>query len=46
VVQGVNTPLRTDGYVNKRRSFQSFVLKITYNNNLLDDFFSKPIPPK
>jgi len=46
MVQGVNTPLRTDGYVNKRRSFQSFVLKITYNNNLLDDFFSKPIPPK
>ncbi len=45
-IQGVHTPLRTDGSVNKRRSFQSFILKITYNNNLQDDFFSKPVPPK
>jgi hypothetical protein len=42
----VLTPLRTDGYVNKRRSFQSFILKITYNNDLPDSFFSKPVPPK
>jgi hypothetical protein len=45
-IQGVNTPLRTDGYVNQRRSFQSFILKITYNNNIQDGLFSKPIPPK
>lgn len=44
--QGVNTPLRIDGSVNGRRSSQQFVEKITYNNNLQDDFFSKPIPPK
>jgi len=46
VIQGVNTPLRIDGYVNGRRSFQSFILKINYNNNLPDSFFSKPVPPK
>ncbi len=46
VIQGVNTPMRIDGYVNGRRSFQQFVLKINYNNNLPDSFFSKPVPPK
>lgn len=46
VIQGVNTPMRTDGYVNGRRSFQLFVLKISYNNNLPDGLFSKPLPPK
>ncbi len=45
-IQGVLTPMRTDGYVNNRRSFQSFILKIAYNNNLQDSFFSKPAPPK
>jgi hypothetical protein len=45
-VQGVNTPMRVDGYVNGRRASQTFVLKITYNNNLPDSTFSKPIPPK
>ncbi len=45
-IQGVRTPLRTDGYINKRRSLQIFILKITYNNNLPDSFFSKPVPPK
>jgi hypothetical protein len=45
-IQGVLTPLRTDGYLNKRRSFQSFILKITYNNDLPDSFFSKPVPLK
>jgi len=44
--QGVNTPLRFDRYVNGRRHEQQFVLKITYNNNLPDSFFSKPVPPK
>jgi hypothetical protein len=46
IFQGVNTPMRVDGYVNGRRATQSFVLKITYNNNLPDSFFSKPVPPK
>jgi hypothetical protein len=46
VIQGVNTPLRIDSYVNKRRSSQTFVLKITYNNNIPDSFFSKPDPQK
>jgi hypothetical protein len=46
VIQGVKTAMRTDGYVNGRRSYQSFILKITYNNNLPDSFFSKPVPPK
>ena len=45
-IQGVNTALRIDGYVNGRRNSQSFILKITYNNNLPDSFFSKPEPPK
>lgn len=44
--QGVNTPLRVDGYLNGRRLLQHFLLKITYNNNLQDSFFSKPGPPK
>jgi hypothetical protein len=44
--QGINTPLRMDGYVNGRRSSQTFILKITYNNNLEDSFFSKPVRPK
>lgn len=44
--QGVNTPLRVDGYLNGRRLLQHFLLKITYNNNLQDSFFSKPVPPK
>ncbi len=46
VIQGVKTPLRVDGYINGRRSLQQFILKISYNNNLSDSFFSKPIPPK
>jgi hypothetical protein len=44
--QGVNTPMRVDRYLNGRRLAQHFLLKITYNNNLTDDFFSKPVPPK
>ena len=46
VIQGVNTALRVDGSINRRRSFQSFILKIAYNNHLTEDFFSKPVPPK
>ena len=41
--QGVNTPLRVDGYINGRRLSQHFLLKVTYNNNLPDSFFSKPV---
>jgi hypothetical protein len=45
-IQGVNTPKRIDEFVNGMRSSQLFVLQISYNNNLPDSFFSKPIPPK
>jgi hypothetical protein len=44
--QGVKTPMRIDRYVNGRRASQQFILKITYNNNLPDSVFSKPVPPK
>jgi hypothetical protein len=44
--QGVNTPLRVDTYLNGRRLSQHFLLKVTYNNNLQDSFFSKPVPPQ
>lgn len=44
--QGVNTPLRVDGYLNGRRRSQNFILKIAYNSNLQDSFFSKPVPLK
>jgi hypothetical protein len=40
--QGVLTPMRVDGFINGRRSSQQFILKLSYNNNLRDDFFSKP----
>jgi len=43
-IQGVLTPMRIDSYTNGRRSSQQFLLKLTYNNNLRDDFFSKPEP--
>jgi hypothetical protein len=46
VFQGVNTPLRIDGSINGRRASQTFVIKISFNNNLADSLFSKPIPPK
>jgi outer membrane lipoprotein-sorting protein len=46
VVQGVNTPLRVDGYINKRQSFQSFITKIDYNTDIPDSFFTKPEQPK
>ena len=40
--QGVLTPMRIDSFTNGRRSSQQFLLKLSYNNNLSDDFFSKP----
>jgi hypothetical protein len=46
VIQGVNTPLRTDETVNGFMHSQIFVVKLTYNNDLADTFFSKPVPPK
>jgi hypothetical protein len=46
VVQGINTPLRIDRFVNRRKDSQNFVLKITYNNNLPDSLFAKPERPK
>ena len=41
-IQGVLTPMRIDTYTNGRRSSQQFLLKLTYNNKLRDEFFSKP----
>jgi hypothetical protein len=46
VVQGINTPLRTDKFQNRFKSSQQFIVKITYNNSLPDSFFIKPEPPK
>jgi competence protein ComGC len=43
VTEGVNTPMRIDQYVNGRRSSQHFVLEITYNNDLPDSLFSRPV---
>jgi hypothetical protein len=46
VLQGVNTPLRMDSSRNGKKHSQQFVIKLTYNNRLADEFFSKPVPPK
>jgi len=43
-IQGILTPMRIDSYTNGRRSSQQFLLKLSYNINLRDDFFSKPEP--
>jgi hypothetical protein len=43
VFQGVNTPLRTDSYINGRRFLQHFITELTYNNNLPDSLFTKPV---
>ncbi len=43
VIEGVNTPLRMDRYVNGRRASQHFVLEIAYNNDIPDSTFSKPV---
>jgi len=42
-IQGVMTPMRIDSFTNGRRSSQQFVLKLSYNNNLRDDLFSRPV---
>ncbi len=44
--QGVYTPLRIDRFANGRKSSQVFILKITYNNNLPDSLFVKPVRSK
>ncbi|MDM7995594.1 MAG: hypothetical protein QUT30_07925 [Acidobacteriota bacterium] len=44
--QGILTPLRIDRFVNGRKSSQNFILKITYNNNLADSLFTKPVRAK
>ena len=41
-IQGVLTPMRIDSFTNGRRSSQQFILKLSYNTDLRDDFFSKP----
>lgn len=41
-IQGVLTPMRIDSFINGRRSSQQFLLKLAYNNNLRDDFFTNP----
>lgn len=46
VIQEVKTPLRIDSYVNGRKAGETFLLKVAYNNDLADSFFSEPIPPK
>jgi hypothetical protein len=46
VFQGIKTPLRIDGFVNGRRLFQHFILKVSYNNKLADSIFSKPARSK
>lgn len=43
VIEGVKTPLRMDRYVNGRRASQHFVLEISYNNDIPDSTFSKPV---
>jgi len=46
VIEGVNTPLRVDSYVNGRPRTQSFIVKIDYNTNIPDSFFAKLEQPK
>ncbi|MDR0310129.1 MAG: hypothetical protein LBJ21_00940 [Acidobacteriota bacterium] len=41
-IQDILTPMRIDSYSNGRRSSQQFFLKLSYNNNLRDDLFSRP----
>jgi hypothetical protein len=46
VIQGVNVPMRIDVIINGRRASQQFITKITFNNHLQDELFSKPVPLK
>jgi hypothetical protein len=45
-IQGVNTPLRTDTFVNGRPAIQHFVTEAIFNGNLQDSLFTKPVPLK
>ena len=45
-MQGVQTALRTDAFINGRQASQSFILNIEYNTDIPDSFFSKPVPPE
>jgi hypothetical protein len=45
-IQDVRASLRTDTYVNGQQASQSFILKIEFNADLPDSFFSKPVPPE
>ncbi len=45
-IQGVRTSLRVDGYINGLQAYQSHIIEITYNNDLQDDLFSKPVSPE
>jgi hypothetical protein len=35
-----------DTFRNAKKFTQQFVIKLTYNNRLADEFFSKPVPPE
>ena len=47
VIEGVNTPMRTDRFTNEEPSAQVFITKIDYNVGLPDSLFTEPtINPK
>jgi len=45
-IQDVRTSLRTDGFSNGRKSFETHIITIEYNTELPDSLFSKPVPKK
>jgi hypothetical protein len=45
-IQGVNTPFRSDTFINGRKYLQNFITEGTYNSNLQDSLFTKPAPVK
>jgi len=46
MIQGVNTPMRLDGFTNGRKRSQLFVTSIQYNTGIPDAMYTKPLPPK
>jgi hypothetical protein len=47
IIQGVNTPMKTDRFTNDQPSAQIFITKIAYNVGLADSLFVEPtINPK
>jgi hypothetical protein len=46
MIQGVNTPMRQDGFSNGRKRSQLFITSILYNTNIPDSTYTKPVPPK